>query len=252
MRERKKTIQGIAVLMLLITILLLFYWYSTENSKRIERQNLNYASDTARQTVVHIDIELRNALNRVNTYAYFLGESLSEPSVKEDALHDMEQNALFDSFRYTDASGKTISSDGRSTDSSDLDYYINGMKGESGISVVLDSRLSNDTVVGFYSPVSFQDEIIGVLRGVYSADKFLQNLLTVSYFGETADAFLCLQDGTIIASSNGQKTDSHVLVLTFSSICHQTSGFVFQSWVCISFLTKSGNRLAYQTGKQIH
>jgi len=82
MRERKKTTQGIAVLMLLITIILLFYWYSTENSKRIERQNLNYASDTANQTVVHIDIELRNALNRVNTYAYFLGESLSEPSVK--------------------------------------------------------------------------------------------------------------------------------------------------------------------------
>ena len=247
MRERKKTIQGIAVLMLLITILLLFYWYSTENSKRIERQNLNYASDTARQTVVHIDIELRNALNRVNTYAYFLGESLSEPSVKEDALHDMEQNALFDSFRYTDASGKTISSDGRSTDSSDLDYYINGMKGESGISVVLDSRLSNDTVVGFYSPVSFQDEIIGVLRGVYSADKFLRNLLTVSYFGETADAFLCLQDGTIIASSNGQKTDSHVLEYLFQTgmIDQNTAemaGDIFQNGGEGSFICSTGSK----------
>ena len=56
----------------------------------------------------------------------------------------------------------------------------------------------------------------------------------------------------LLPQTKGEQKDPHVLVLTFSSICHQTSGDGFQLSVCISFLTKSGNRLAYQTGKQIH
>ena len=211
MRKGNKTIQGITVLVLFLTIILLFYWYSTENSKRIEKQNLNYSADSAHQTAVNINLELNNALNRVITYSYFLGEGLSEPVVEIEMLQEMERNALFDSFRYTDASGKTISSDGRSMDSTGLDYYVNGMKGESGITVIFKSPLASEVTVGFYSPVYFKGEVVGVLRGVYTADKFLQQLLSVSYFGEKADAFLCLKDGSIIANSNGQKYEGHVL-----------------------------------------
>ncbi len=201
MLERRKT-TFFSTVVLLLAILLLFYWYSRENSKRIENQNLNYAMDSARQTVVHIDIEFQNAQNRVSTYAYFLGEGLIKPEITADMLQDMEKNSLFDAFRFTDVNGRTIASDGRIADSTDRDYYINGMQEKSGMSVVLDSRLSHTAVVGFYSPVYFQNEQIGMLVGVYSADKFLQSTLSSSFFGVVSDAFLCLGDGTILATSN--------------------------------------------------
>ena len=152
MLEHQKTLQGMNILVLLLAIIMLFYWYSTENSKRIEKQNLNYAMDAAQQTVVHIDIEFNNALNRVSTYSYFLGQSLSDSDVTAEMLEGMEANALFDAFRYTDAQGITLAPDGRMADSKDEEYYINGMKGESGMNVILDSPLFNGPIVSFYAP----------------------------------------------------------------------------------------------------
>ena len=208
MLERQKTLQGAGILILLFTIIMLFNWYSTQNSKRIEKQNLNYAMDSARQTVVHIDIEFSNALNRVSTYSYFLGQSLSEPSITAEMLRDMEANALFDAFRFTDAEGVTLASDGRTADSHNEDYFISGMKGESGMAVILDSPLFNGPIISFYAPVEFQGEVIGVLRGVYAADEYLKKMISTSYFGVDAEAFLCLGDGTIISSTSAAQGSS--------------------------------------------
>ncbi len=204
MYRKKKTLQAALVLILLAAILALFHWYSAQNSKRIENQNLNYALDCARRTARHVEGEFENALNRVSTYAHFLSQSLSDPTVTATMLQDMEKNSLFDVFRYVNAEGINLTSDGKTSDASDRDYYLNGMNGESGISLVLHSRITDNTMVGFYTPVYFRDQIIGVLRGAYWADKYLQDILSTSCFGENADVFLCAQDGTVIASSNDQ------------------------------------------------
>jgi len=213
MHKGKKTIEVFTVLVLLAAIILVFYWYSSENSKRIEIQNLNYSADSAHQTALSIGLELNNEIVRAKIYARSLGEDLTERNrtVTLERLEKMERNSLFDSFRYTDASGKTLFSDGRTVDSTGRDYFINGMKGERGISIILDPSLSEDSVVSFYSPVVVGDEVVGVLRGVYPAENFLNTLLDVSYFGEKADIFLCMKDGTIISSSDNEKYDGHVL-----------------------------------------
>lgn len=211
MYSKKKTLQAALVLLLLAAILALFHWYSAQNSKRIENQNLNYASDAARRTARHVEDEFQNALNRVSTYAYFLSEGLSEPKVSAGMLKDMEANSLFDVFRYVDAEGINLTSDGKTSNALDRDYYLNGMKGESGISVVLHSRITDNTMVSFYAPVYFRKQVIGVLRGAYWADKYLQDILSTSCFGEHADVFLCAQDGTVIAASKAQICGENLL-----------------------------------------
>ena len=203
MNGKKKSIQGaVGTLVLLIAILLMFVWYSSENNRRIERQNKNYAADSARQKAGHIESEFENALSRISTYAYFLGESLYEPKVTVGMLQGMAENSLFDSFRFTDREGINISSDGQVFDAADEEYYIKGMQGESGMSMIYNSAKTGETMVGFYAPLYFQDEIIGVLRGVYSAKAYLQDILDINYFGEKAGAFLCTEEGQIIASGD--------------------------------------------------
>ena len=202
MNVKKKSIQGtICAFVLFIAILLIFFWYSEANSRRIERQNQNYAMDSARQKASHMESEFGNALNRISTYSYFLGKSLSEPVVTEQMLKDMEANSLFDSFRYTDKDGMNMTSDGRRTDAAGRDYYIEGMQGKTGISLVYNSNVTGETMVGFYTPLYFEGEVIGVLRGLYSAKKHLQDMLSVSYFGEEAGVFLCTSEGEVMASS---------------------------------------------------
>lgn len=204
MNENKKSLKGIMrILILFAAIIVLFWWYTSQNNDRIKKQNLRYAADSAQQKAKNIEDEFENACNRISTYSYFLGQSLSEPTVQAQALSEMTQNSLFDSFAFTNASGVSLFSDGHSSDSSNTEHFINGMNGETGISVEFQSDHMGETVVNFYTPLYYQGEIIGVLRGLYSAEAHLHDLLSFEYFGESADAYLCLPDGVPIASSSG-------------------------------------------------
>lgn len=202
--KRKKSLQDVLIVVfLLVAVVILFCWFTTQNSVRMEERNKNYASDSARQTMTRINEEMNNGLALITTYAHFVGEGLSTPVIDERLLQEIEHNALFDAVLFTDPSGTNHTSDGRTSDASDRDYYQNGMRGESGIAIILDSFFFNETMVSFYAPVRYQGEIIGVLRGSYLAEEYLKDMLTTSYFDEAADVYLCMSNGRAIASSDG-------------------------------------------------
>lgn len=212
MHERKRALQRISsIILLIIAIIFLFIWYTEKNRQRIEEQNLNYAVDCARQTAGRIEEEFKNASSQIKSYSYFLGKNLTNPSVSPEQLRDIEQNSIFELMRFTDTDGINYTSDGQTSDATDRDYYLKGMQGESGTSVIFDSRINHETMMGFYTPLYYNGEIIGVLRGAHLAEKYLQHMLTASYFGETADVYLCMTDGTVIASSDGRKYDIHLI-----------------------------------------
>ena len=212
MKLKRKSLQGIiSVSLLLVAIMILFQWYTAQNSKRMEERNKNYAADSARQTAERINDELNNALNLIDTYTYFIGESLTEPKITTQILSDIEDKALFDAVIFTDMNGTNYISDGRTSDASGWDYYINGMEGKRGISVVFDSSLYNETMVCFYAPLRYQGEIIGVLRGAYLAEEYLRDMLVTTYFGESADVHICMPDGRVIACSDSRIHDGDLL-----------------------------------------
>ena len=210
---KKKSVQDIVgVLLLLIVIILIFFWYTTQNSSRMEERNKEYASDAARMTAGQIDKELTNALNRIKTYAYFVGESIDDESVSvTQMLKEIEENALFDAVLFTDAEGVDHTSDGRSADVADRDFYTGGIKGNSDISIVFDPYFFDETMACFYAPVYAKDEVVGVLRGAYLAEEYLEDMLTTTYFGEEAVVFLCTPEGRVIASSNNTTYEKNLL-----------------------------------------
>lgn len=207
MRTTKKTWQNVLyVCILLAAVFLVFRWYSITNSRRIERQNLNYAMDSANQTAQRIESEFKSALLRLHNYAYLLGNGKERPEITAGLLKGMEESASFDAICFTDAEGVTLSSDGETNDCSDRAYYAGGMRGESGLEVV-QSRLTGRTVTVFYAPIQYGGETVGMLLGLYLAEDYLRDMLTTSYFGEQADAFLCMPDGKVIASSRESAPD---------------------------------------------
>lgn len=132
----------------------------------MEERNQSYAADSAEQTGEQINVELENGLNIINTYTYFIGESLKKPEISPQMLKEIESNSMFDTVVFTDIDGINYTSDGRTSDASGRDYYRKGIDGESGISVVFDSHFFNETMLCFYAPVRCRGEIIGVLRGL--------------------------------------------------------------------------------------
>ena len=75
------------------------------------------------------------------------------------------------------------------------------MKGNSGISIIDKSRITNETLVNFYTPVIKNDEIIGVLRGVYLTDSQMKNLLDTTYFNKKISTIVIDDKGMIIAAN---------------------------------------------------
>lgn len=201
--RRKKSIQDIAsFLFLLIAIVLIFCWYTAQNSSRMEKRNKEYAWDSARLMADQIDKELNNGLDQIKTYAYFVEESLTEPTVTTQMLEEMEENALFDAMMFTDADGTDYASDGRTADVTAREFYRKGLEGKSDISVIFDPYFFDETMASFYAPVHYNGEIIGVLRGAYLAEEYLHDMLSTTYFGEAAVVFLCTPEGRVIASSD--------------------------------------------------
>ncbi|MCM1159034.1 MAG: response regulator [Bacteroidales bacterium] len=208
MNTTKKTWQNVLyILILLVAILALFRWYSVSNRQQIEARNLNYAMDSARQTTLGISSEFTNAGRRVRNYAYFLSVGINAAEIDADMLKELESNVDFDSMRFVSAEGVNLTSDGTVSDSADRDYFEAGMRGESGCSMVLNSRITGKTTMVFYAPVREGEKNVGVLLGLYLAEDYLQEILETSYFGEEADVYLCTRDGEVIASSNGEKQD---------------------------------------------
>ena len=218
--KRKKSIQEILyVVILLAAMIALFGWYTRQNSVRMEERNKNYAADSARLKAGQLDEELSDALNRINVHSYFVGEGLSEPVITVEMLREMERNTLFDALIYTDAEGVDHAADGRTADVRNRDFYNNGMKGEGGISVVFDSHFFDETMVNFYAPVRYKGEIIGVLRGAYLAEEYLQDMLATSYFGEKAEVYLCTPEGRVVAGSDDREYNEKLLdILTGSGV----------------------------------
>ncbi|NBH13781.1 hybrid sensor histidine kinase/response regulator [Lachnospiraceae bacterium] len=203
MKQKKKLLQSLFyILILAVAIIILFQWYTVQNSRRMEERNKSYAADSAQQTGEQINVELENALNIIRTYTFFVGESLKEPQITQQTLQQMEGNSLFDAVVFTDKDGINHIADGRTSDASKHDYYLQGMKGETGISVVRDSQFFDETMLCFYAPVRCKGKIIGVLRGAYLAEEYLKSMLATTYFGQEASVHLCMRDGTVVACSD--------------------------------------------------
>lgn len=226
MNKKRKLVQQVSyVVLLLLAIVLLFQWYTTQNSKRMEERNKNYAADSARQTASRIEEKLKNALDLSNTYAQFMGKSLTKPEIATQALKAMEEDSLFDVLVFTDKSGINHATDGRTSDAAGRDYYVNGLQGISGITVVFDSEFYDETMLCFYAPVYYKGEIAGVLRGAYLAEEYLKDMLNTTYFGEAASVHLCMPDGEVIACSDskGHKGDLIDLFVQMNMIDEDTA-----------------------------
>ncbi|MDE5753228.1 MAG: cache domain-containing protein, partial [Oscillospiraceae bacterium] len=195
MKKKIFTHEIVFALLILVAVIFLFLRFSVQTSNRIEMQNKDYAADAGQLKTQQIDEELNNALRQINTYAYFAGQSLTEPMITADMLKQIEESSYFDAIMFTDKEGIAYDSDGRTADATERKFYNDGISGNNGIEIIYEPYFFDETMTCFYAPVRFDGQIIGVLRGAFLAEEYLKNMLTTTYFGEDAQVFLCSPDG---------------------------------------------------------
>ena len=205
--ERQRKIEKITVgIVVFVIVILLFFLFSTQNRKRIFRQNENYVQDSTEQTAAQLDEMLSRALDDIEMMSCLFGKTLESTQVTVQDLQELTALSDFDYVRYTDADGVNMAADGRTSISTDREYFLEGMEGKTGMSVTPSSRITNETLVNFYTPLRWNGEVIGVLRGVYLANDRMREILKSSFFGVDSASFLCDARGTLIASNQEAET----------------------------------------------
>ncbi|MCI7263883.1 MAG: hypothetical protein MR562_11890, partial [Clostridiaceae bacterium] len=152
-------------------------------------QNANYLADASEQTVKRIDDLLCSAENSLSAIAKMYEHRCvsSEPEV--ELLEELTEDTLFDYIGTISADGLFTDNLGRQADVSDRDYFLDGMSGNSGMSVIFNGRASGEDLVIFYAPLHEDNKVTGILTGRYRQYQ-MKNILSSTYFGEPADTYL--------------------------------------------------------------
>ncbi len=209
-KRRKPSKQVVACIVVAFCILFSFLVFTKENERRITEQNMEYIQDSTIQIAGRIDNVFLDGYESIRILSAFLSQSLDEPEVDIHLVREIARNSVFDFLEFADKDGMDHNVTGGVSDARDRQYYLDGMKGNVGLEVIFNSRATHETLLMFYSPVTFEGEIVGVLIGVYQADNKLAKLLTATYFGEPANLYLCTPEGRAVASNQPLDTNTEL------------------------------------------
>lgn len=204
MRDRHNLWRRIILAGVLLCLILagFFVYLHTTRNITVER-NANYIADAASQTAKRIDDLLVGAENSISAIAHMYEQSMDPAQVDVEMLNNLTESTVFDYIGYVNADGVYTDNRGLQADTSDRYYVRDGLRGNTGRDMIFNGRVSGEDLVIFYAPLRQDGEVVGVLTGRYRQQQ-MRDIITSSYFGEPANTYLCLSDGTVIACSKGE------------------------------------------------
>ncbi len=244
-KRTKPSKQIVACFAVVFFILVSFLMFTKENERRIMEQNMEYIQDSTVQIAERVDNILLDGYESIRILSAFLSQSLDEPEVDIHLVREIAQDSVFDFLEFADTEGMDHNITGGVSDARDRRYYLDGMKGNVGLEVIFNSRATHETLLMFYSPVTFGGEIVGVLIGVYQADNKLAKQLTATYFGERADLYLCTPEGKVVASNLPLDTKKEIDITDLAQGDEELAGNLR-----LGLVMQSGGSLKFAIGGQ--
>lgn len=231
--KKKRSILPVLTAAAAVLAILSIIVFTIENRKNISNNNREYLLDNTGQMAVLVDDSLMHGIVNIQVLSSLAGELLTSPEIDVATLQRILDDSIFDFIEFTDQEGKNHNTTGGISEASDRRYYLEGMRGNSGVELIFNSRATKETLLVFYSPVYYRGEIIGLLLGAYKETDQLNELLTMDVFGYRAEAYLCNEDGLIIASNQNIDTTAEVSIKTVLgpriSIDADTNDFIYQN-----------------------
>lgn len=198
-RKKDLLIEGMFFVVLFFVIMWSFVSFVGNNRERVLQQNNSLIEDATRQTCGRINEIIQTAHNNIALCADLYSASVTDPVVEQSFLEHIVKHTTFDVVEFISKDGSVLTSEGVTGKMTDTDYFYSGMQGNSGKTVVYNSKFTNVTQMLFYTPVYFEGEIIGIFCGALK-DSTIHNILLNNYFGMNASSYLIERSGNIILS----------------------------------------------------
>ncbi len=197
----KALIGQIAFIIALIAfILVALFAFIRINNDRVLAQNASYVGDAAELSASRVSNVIRVAQGNIKNLAGLYGGVLTDDHPNSEVLEKLTDNATFDYIRFIDADGNIVTKSGETVNVADRDYFIDGMKGNSGLCYIKESKHTNEIYFVFYAPVNHEGKIVGLLVGVFTHDNMKSHIAT-TFFDTEATTYLCNIDGEVLAYS---------------------------------------------------
>ena len=219
-------------LLVVCGILISFISFYRSNVTRITHQNEGYIADIATQRAVLVDDLFAENLSYIESAAIVLETAFQSNGVDAELLNVREEDRIdpaevekvakilrkyeerfvFDHLRFIDLYGRdyTTGENVIAAVVNEREYFREGIQGKTGMNYILDSKVTSERQIGFYSPVYESGSMVGLAVGFYGED-FIRELLDLSVFEHECDVLLCAQDGTVIYSTGAEQNISNYI-----------------------------------------
>ncbi len=193
--------------LLLFYIAAVFIAYVGDNYDRIIRQNEEYIEEAAVRSADSVNVELQSALDGIYAISSLFGYSQTSGEPDPGILSSMEGLSQYDYVGFVSENGNAYLEDGTEWNAVGQEFYREGIKGNSGICVVLEP----ERCLVFYAPVRADKKLIGVMLGI-DREYRVSRLLETDYFGNPLNTYLCAGDGTVLFShTSSRSTHTNIL-----------------------------------------
>lgn len=200
------------ILPLIITMASLvaaFFMFTLRNKSSITTRNKEYLKESTTSLQQRLNVKFESSLHNISSIAYLFGESISSVEESKSLIKDIENQTEFNYVRFITKEGDDITSNGEApnVNLSDRDYFIDGMKGNKGITLVEKSRVNGQRQIGFYAPVYSSSNIEGILIGFYLESSLSSDLYN-TFYGKQSSVFIIDSNKKIVTSSMNKESSS--------------------------------------------
>lgn len=251
----------------------MFFYTQFQNAQLVKQVEYNISRSTAEVTD-NMDTSIGFALSSIKVAADDLSHSYNlEKDILEnpnEIISVLIENTPFNSIEYISPDGMNMTSAGDYFDASDREYYVEGIKGNSGIWINYSPKYSKETLVNFYTPVYYDDKIIGVITGTIGGNTIIDEMFLDALYDQTFAGMVVSEDDRIIASTYpfelGMYLDENTMEVgandkaSFVNALEKADGSVFimsgkraDSIGCISTIDTTGWKvIQILPGKSVH
>ena len=200
------------ILPLIITMASLvaaFFMFTLRNKSSITTRNKEYLKESTTSLQQRLNVKFKSSLDNISSIAYLFGESFSSVEESKLLIKDIEKRTEFNYVRFITKEGDDITSEGEAPDVhlNDRDYFIDGMKGHKGITLVEKSKVNGKRQIGFYAPVYSSSNIEGILIGFYLESSLSSDLYN-TFYGKQSSVCIIDSNKTIVTSSMNTESSS--------------------------------------------
>ncbi|MDO4537647.1 MAG: diguanylate cyclase [Coriobacteriales bacterium] len=195
-----RIIRPIVIIATVIAVMCIYTYAETQDI-------ITNAEHATNQAAEYVANNIANEMDYANSSIKFAADTISRSMTSDtlanpaEVIKPMVANTPFDQIEYIRADGMNVMNIGEPFDASDRVYYIEGIKGNTGIWNNFHPKTSKETLMNFYTPIMYQGKTSGVLTGYIAATTQLAPLFETELYGHDIYGLLIDENDMVICST---------------------------------------------------